>query len=76
MKMKITAMNWVAITTLVLVVLVIASSLNAPYPWVFALTVGGQGVLLLMVYRVLTDRYESKRTFSQGYQDHTLDDLE
>lgn len=74
--MKISAMNWVGITTLLLVILVIMSSLDAPYPWVFSLTVGGQIVLIYMVYRVLTDKYRTKKSFSDGYEDHSLDDLE
>jgi len=69
-------MNWVGITTLLLVILVIMSSLDAPYPWVFSLTVGGQIVLIYMVYRVLTDKYRTKKSFSDGYEDHSLDDLE
>jgi len=74
--MKISAMNWVGITTLALVVLVIMSALDAPYPWVFALTVGGQALLIVMVYRVLTDKYNTEKTFSDGYEDQPLRDLE
>lgn len=74
--MKISTMNWVGITTMLLLILVIMSTLNAPYPWVFGLTIGGQVVLIYMVYRVLSDNYRTRKTFSNGYEDRQLEDLE
>ena len=67
--MKISAMNWVVITTLFLILLTIAASMGYAFHWIFYATVIGQGLVLLMVYRVLTDAYSTDKTFEDFYED-------
>ena len=67
--MKISAMSVVAFTTLVLVTLTIMASMNFPFSWVFYVTVFGQGLVVYMVYKVLTDDYQTTKTFEDFYED-------
>lgn len=70
--MKISAMNWVVITTSFLVILTIAASMNLAFNWIFYATVFGQGLVLLMVYKVLTDNYKTSKTFEDFYEDRPV----
>jgi hypothetical protein len=70
--MKISAMSWVAITTFFLVILTIAASMNMAFNWIFYATVLGQGLVLLMVYKVLTDKYKTSKTFEDFYEDRPI----
>jgi hypothetical protein len=67
--MKITAMQWIAITTLVLVTVTLFATMNLSFGWVFYLTILGQALLVFMVYKVLTDDYQTTKTFTDFYQD-------
>ncbi|MCH8534739.1 MAG: hypothetical protein LAT51_06685 [Flavobacteriaceae bacterium] len=67
--MKLSAMFLVVFTTLVLVAVTIMAAMNLPFNWVFYLTVFGQALVLLMVYKVLTDDYQTNRTFDDWYED-------
>lgn len=71
--MKNTAMFWVIATTVILVLLSVMASLNFPFNWVFYLTVIGQAMLVYTVYRVLTDEYDTEKTFDDFYEDHPID---
>ena len=68
--MKISAMNLVGFTTMVLVVLTIMVSMNFPFNWVFYVTIFGQGLVVYMVYKVLTDNYKTDKTFEDQYEDY------
>ncbi|UCE68277.1 MAG: hypothetical protein JSW57_07355 [Flavobacteriaceae bacterium] len=70
--MKISAMNWVVITTIFLVILTIAASINLAFNWIFYATVLGQGLVLLMVYKVLRDNYKTSKTFEDFYEDRPI----
>ena len=70
--MKISAMNWVVITTFFLVILTIAASMNMAFNWIFYATVLGQGLVVLMVYKVLTDNYKTSKTFEDFYEDRPI----
>ncbi len=67
--MKLSAMFLVVFTTLVLIAVTIMAAMNLPFNWVFYLTVFGQGLVLLMVYKVLTDDYQTDKTFKDWYED-------
>ena len=56
-------MGWVAFTTFFLIILTIAASMGFAFSWIFYATVVGQGLVLIMVYRVLTDQYTTDKTF-------------
>ncbi len=71
--MKNTAMFWVIATTVILVLLSVMASLNFPFNWVFYLTVIGQAMLVYTVYRVLTEEYDTEKTFEDFYEDHPID---
>ncbi|WP_343487229.1 hypothetical protein [Allomuricauda sp. d1] len=67
--MKISAMDMVGLTTLVLVVVTVLASINFSFGWVFYLTVFGQIMVGVMVYKVLTDNYKTSKTFEDFYED-------
>jgi hypothetical protein len=67
--MKSSAMFWVALTTLVLIMVTIMSAMNFPFNRVFYITVLGQIMIALMVYKVLTDSYTTTKTFEDFYED-------
>ena len=74
--MKISVMSLVAFTTLVLVTLVIMASMNFPFSWVFYVTIFGQGLVVFLVYRVLTEDYHTEKTFEHFYEDRPMDQEE
>lgn len=65
-------MHWVVITTIFLVILTIAASINLAFNWIFYATVLGQGLVLLMVYKVLRDNYKTSKTFEDFYEDRPI----
>jgi TRAP-type C4-dicarboxylate transport system permease small subunit len=67
--MKTTAMFWVSLTTLILITVTIMAAMNFPFNWVFYITVLGQGMIVFMVYKVLTDEYTTSKTFKDFYED-------
>lgn len=70
--MKISAMSWVVITTFFLLTLTIAASMNLAFNWIFYATVLGQALVVLMVYKVLTDSYKTSKTFEDFYEDRPV----
>jgi uncharacterized membrane protein len=67
--MKISAMFYVVITTLVLITLTIMVSMNLPFNWLFYTMLLGQVLVAVMVYNVLRDQYTTKKTFEDWYED-------
>lgn len=67
--MQSTAMFWVGITTLLLVMVTIMVAMDFPFNWVFYLTVLGQILIVYMVYKVLTENYHTEKTFEDFYED-------
>jgi TRAP-type C4-dicarboxylate transport system permease small subunit len=67
--MNLSAMFWVGATTLVLLMVTIMASMGFPFNWVFYVTVFGQVMVVYMVYRVLTDKYQTDKTFEDFYED-------
>lgn len=70
--MKLSAMGWVALTTSLLVVITIAAAMDAAFNWIFFATVAGQGLVVIMVWRVLTDNYTTDKTFEDFYEDYPI----
>jgi len=70
--MKLPVMFYVWVTTLLLVTVTIMASMNMPFSWVFYLVVLGQILVVLMVYRVLTDSYKTTKTFQDFYEDYPI----
>lgn len=67
--MKISAMQWLACTTLLLITVTIFATMNLSFSWVFYLTVLGQLMLVFTVYKVLKDDYKTDKTFRDFYED-------
>jgi hypothetical protein len=67
--MKITAMHWVAITTLLLITVTIFATMNLAFNWIFYITMLGQASVVVMVYKVLKDNYVTDKTFKDRYED-------
>ena len=66
---------YVALTTIILINVVMMSALNFPFYWLFIATTVGQILLLVMVYKVLTDNYSTNKTFEHFYEDKPIDNL-
>lgn len=72
--MKSTAIILVLATSLLLVMLTIMAGLNLPFSLIFFLTLFGQVLLIYTVYRVLTDKYTTDKTFEDWYEDQPKSD--
>ncbi|WP_421805641.1 hypothetical protein [Flagellimonas sp.] len=72
--MKISAMDWLGLTTLILVTVTLFAAMDFPFNWVFYLTVTGQIVLVIAVYKILTDDYTTDKTFDDFYEDQPIRD--
>ncbi len=46
--------------------------MNFPFNWVFYCTVGGQVLIVMMVYNVLRDNYTTRKTFDDFYEDNPI----
>jgi hypothetical protein len=68
--MKNTAMFLVVITSVFLVIFTVFSQLDISLRIMNALFLAGNGLVLLMVYKVLTDKYSTSKTFKDWYEDH------
>ena len=74
--MNSSAMFWVGATTLVLITVTIMASMGFPFNWVFYATVLGQIMVVYMVYRVLTDNYQTDKTFEDFYEDRPISEFQ
>lgn len=70
--MQNSAMFWVGLTTLILITVTIMASMDFPFNWVFYVTVLGQAAVVYMVYKVLTDKYTTDKTFDDFYEDYPI----
>ena len=67
--MKFSGMHWLGLTTLILISVTIFAVMNFAFNLIFYLTVGGQILLVFAVYKILTDNYETDKTFDDFYED-------
>ncbi len=74
--MKISPFFYITITTLLLVTITIMCAMDFPFNWVFYLTVIGQILVVVMVYKVLTDDYTTDKTFEHFYEDRPIEPLD
>ena len=65
-------MFWVGATTVMLITVTVMATMNFPFNWVFYVTVLGQIMIVYMVYKVLTDPYETDKTFEDFYEDNPI----
>lgn len=74
--MKSSPFPYIAVTTLLLITITIMCAMDFPFNWVFYLTVLGQILLVVMVYKVLTDDYTTDKTFDHFYEDRPVEPVE
>lgn len=67
--MKNPGIPFLILTTLILILVTIFAALGMAFSWVFYLTVLGQATLVFAVYKVLTDDYQTNKTFRDWYED-------
>lgn len=67
--MKNFAVNLVWFTTIFLFVFTGLCQTNIPLPLISSLFLSGSILFMYTVYRVLTDKYKTKKTFEDWYQD-------
>ena len=72
MIMKNSAMFLVLFTTAFLFVLTGLIFAKIGFNWMFVLTVIGQLLVVLMVYKVLRDHYTTNKTFEDFYEDFPI----
>ncbi|WP_127845858.1 hypothetical protein [Psychroflexus aestuariivivens] len=65
---------FLAITTLVLITVTIFASLNLSFSWVFYLSILGQILLVISVYKILREDYQTDKEFKDWYEDHPKSD--
>ncbi len=70
--MKLSPVILLLITTFVLITVAVFAALDLPFRWVFFLTVFGQTLLIISVFRVLKDDYSTDKTFEDFYEDHPM----
>lgn len=70
--MKNSVMFLVLFVTIFLLVLTALAYTNIGFSWVFILTVIGQLLVVLMVYKVLKDHYTTDKTFEDFYEDYPI----
>ncbi|OEK01136.1 hypothetical protein BFP97_06265 [Roseivirga sp. 4D4] len=55
------------LTTAVVVLYTLLTQMGVSFPIVFMLFIVSQIVLVYMIYRILTDKYQTQRTFEDWY---------
>ncbi len=71
--MKLSAISYLIITTFILISVSIMAALDLSFSWVFFATMIGQILLVYSVYRVLTDKYKTEKTFDDWYEDKPIE---
>jgi hypothetical protein len=74
--MKNFAIKLVWFTTAYLLVYIVLAEFNFAFPLIFAMCITGQGLTVFMVYKVLTDKYTTNKTFKDWYEDRPVNTLE
>ncbi len=72
--MKNTGFILLALTTFILVLLAVFSALDFPFAVIYYMMCAGQILLIFSVYKVLTDKYTTTKTFEDFYEDHPVKD--
>ncbi len=70
--MRISAHFYVIVATLLLVSVAVMVFYNVSYDIVFYTVIAGQAWWLLTVYKVITDKYSTEKTFDDWYEDHPI----
>ncbi|MGB0933444.1 MAG: hypothetical protein ACPGU5_04130 [Lishizhenia sp.] len=68
--MKKQTLFWIILTSLLLLLNAIASQLGIPYSWLLSLTAIGSIFIIVMVYNVLKEEYQSKQSFDDWFKEN------
>lgn len=71
--MKLPVSFYISVTTLLLITITVMCAMDMPFGLIFYLTVFGQVLVVLMVYKVLTDNYTTNKTFEHFYEDRPIE---
>lgn len=74
--MKQSVYIYIIIGTLLLISVTIVSSMDFDFKWIFYASLIGQAFIILMVYKVLKDKYSTNKTFDDFYEDHPIGKVE
>jgi len=67
--MKISAIQWLVITTAILITLTVLAFLNFSFSLVFFIMLIGQALLIFTVFKILKEDYTTDKTFKDFYED-------
>lgn len=70
--MKLSGITFLIITSVILITVALFAAMDFPFRWVFAITVVGEIFLVLSVIKVLKDKYTTRKTFKDFYEDHPI----
>ncbi len=70
--MKLSAIFYITITTILLAAVATLVYYNVAYDIVFYTVLAGQAWWIFTVYKVLTDDYSTDKTFDDWYEDHPI----
>lgn len=70
--MKLSVGFYILITSAVLVALVVMAFLEVTFAYMLYTTIAGQILLIIMVYKILTDDYTTSKSFEDWYEDRPL----
>lgn len=71
--MKLNGIFYLIITTVILVTLTVMSYYDLSYSLIFFITIGGQLVFIFTVFKILTDKYTTDKTFDDWYEDEPIE---
>lgn len=70
--MKVSAIFYVVVTSILLVTVGVMVFYDAPFSLVFYTVVLGQAWWIFSVYKVLTESYSTEKNFDDWYEDHPI----
>lgn len=70
--MRLSVPFYIAVTTLLLVAVAVMVFYNLGFDLIMYTVLAGQAWWIFTVYKVLTDKYSTKKTFEDWYEDHPV----
>lgn len=70
--MKLSVIFYIVVTTLLLVAVTVMVFYNLPFDLIMYTVIAGQAWWIFTVYKVLTDKYTTNKTFDDWYEDHPI----
>jgi hypothetical protein len=63
-------MKYIIFTTVFLVLYIVLCQFAANYALLMSLFIAGNGLIILIVYKTLTEKYTTKKVFNDWYEDN------